>query len=85
MSINIKNPRVHELARQAAALTGQSQTSVIETALERLLAELQTADTIESRGARIDHILADAHRRARITEGDGITVEDLYDDAGLPR
>ena len=30
MGLNIKNERVHELARQAAAVTGKSQTGAIE-------------------------------------------------------
>ena len=33
MSLNIKNERVHELAREAARRTGMNQTSVIEAAL----------------------------------------------------
>ena len=37
MSMNIKNERVHALARQAAQLTGRSQTSAVELALEELL------------------------------------------------
>ncbi len=39
-TLNIKNPRVYELARQASDATGTSMTSVIELALEKLLAEL---------------------------------------------
>lgn len=37
MGLNIKNQRVHDLAREAARITGKSQTSAIEEALERLL------------------------------------------------
>ena len=39
MSLNIKNERVCRLAKQAAALTGQTQVSVLEQALEAFLAE----------------------------------------------
>ena len=39
MSLNIKNERVHALAREAARVTGKTQTGVIEEALERLLKE----------------------------------------------
>ena len=35
MSLNIKNERVHALAREAARITGKSQTGVIEEALEK--------------------------------------------------
>jgi antitoxin VapB len=59
MSINIKNPRVHELARRAAALTGQSQTSVIEAALVRFLDDLEGEEGPNRPRARIDWILAD--------------------------
>jgi len=37
MGLNIKNERVHDLARRAARVTGLSQTSVIEEALVDLL------------------------------------------------
>ncbi|MGH3425128.1 MAG: type II toxin-antitoxin system VapB family antitoxin, partial [Nocardioidaceae bacterium] len=37
MSLNIKNERVHDLAREAAQRTGRTQTSVIEEALAQLL------------------------------------------------
>lgn len=57
MSLNIKKERVHELAREAAAVTGQSQTSVIETALERYLAELRRDGELSPR-TRAEAILA---------------------------
>lgn len=34
-TLNIKNPRVYELAKLLSERTGKSMTSVIETALER--------------------------------------------------
>ena len=39
-TLNIKNQRVYELAKTLSDRTGRSMTSVIETALERQLAEL---------------------------------------------
>lgn len=78
MSLNIKNERVHALARQAARITGRSQTSVIEMALEELLARLSE----QERGSSVDVLLAglqrDIHARGRLD------TADLYDDAGLP-
>jgi antitoxin VapB len=85
MSINIKNPRVHELARRAAALTGESQTSVIERALLRLLDELDAETQAESKRARVDRILADIDRRLTDVDREALSTDDLYDDAGLPR
>lgn len=40
MGLNIKNERVHALAREAALLAGTTQTGAIEVALERYLAEM---------------------------------------------
>ena len=85
MSINIKNPRVHELARRAAALTGESQTSVIEKALERLLEELDADRHAVSQRARVERILADVHRRVSESNLNAMTTDDLYDKYGLPR
>jgi antitoxin VapB len=39
VSLNIKNERVCRLAKEAAALTGQSQVSVLEQALEAFIEE----------------------------------------------
>lgn len=86
MSLNIKNERVHALAREAAARTGQSQTSVIEQALEHLLGELDRDASQAAMRARFDEILDDIHAtmtdetRAALLTG----ADDLYDENGLP-
>jgi antitoxin VapB len=85
MSINIKNPRVHELARRAAALTGESQTSVIERALVKLLDELEAESIADSRRRRVERILADIDRRLTDADRLALSTDDLYDEAGLPR
>ena len=89
MGLNIKNARVHELAKAAARVTGKSQTSAIEEALERLLAAYGS-DPVEARtrvkvevvtGIVADYVAdgGDEQRRVR-------RVEDLYDEStGLPR
>ena len=77
MSLNIKNERVHALAREAARRTGMNQTSVIEAALERLLAEL------DDEAGTIDELIAGLQRDLG-THG-LLSTDDLYDDAGLPR
>lgn len=93
MSLNIKNERTHALVRELAELTGQSQTSAVEAAVERYLQEIRARSAEcdedrrrEARRERIDRALQDlwAHtppdpdfRR----EAD----EALYDEAGLPR
>ncbi|WP_436702039.1 type II toxin-antitoxin system VapB family antitoxin [Nocardioides sp. BYT-33-1] len=90
MSLNIKNPRVHELAREAARLTGKSQTGVIEEALVRLLAEYGVDPAEAERRRRIDMATAISLRwqeRPRVPgEEDRILDDwDLYDpETGLP-
>ncbi|MEZ5184948.1 MAG: type II toxin-antitoxin system VapB family antitoxin [Candidatus Nanopelagicales bacterium] len=77
MSLNIKNERVHELAREAARRTGMTQTSVIEAALERFLVELTEDATA------LDDLIAGLQQDVK-TRGP-LSADDLYDDAGLPR
>jgi antitoxin VapB len=86
MSLNIKNERVHALAREAARLTGQSQTSVIERALEELLARESRESEREERRQQIEELLAEID--ARTTDEDRARarqiMEDMYDENGLP-
>lgn len=89
MGLNIKNPRVHDLAKQAARVTGKSQTGAIEEALERLLrsygadpAHARIAEKIDAVHGLVVEYAADPGDESR----EIATVEDLYDDAtGMPR
>jgi antitoxin VapB len=89
VSLNIKKPRVHELAREAARVTGKSQTAAIEEALERLLAAYDADPAAASTRLKIDVVTglvveynADAGNEQRTLH----RVEDLFDDStGLPR
>ena len=90
MSLNIKNERVHELAREAARVTGKTQTGAIEEALMRLL-EQYGADPAElsreRKLARLNEIIERA-RKLPPPPADTypMTIEDLYDpETGLPR
>lgn len=78
MALNIKNAHVHELAREVALRTGRTQTSAIELALERLLAELERES---SDAARLDRI----HVMQQLAADKPLDSGDLYDEAGLPR
>ncbi|MGI8677800.1 MAG: type II toxin-antitoxin system VapB family antitoxin [Jatrophihabitans sp.] len=81
MSLNIKNEKVHDLAREAAKRAGKSQTSVIEDALRRYLADLDR----ETRRQRADEIVAEMQRSWRESDAPPFTAEDLYDPVtGLP-
>ncbi|MGO1507699.1 MAG: type II toxin-antitoxin system VapB family antitoxin [Microbacteriaceae bacterium] len=89
MGLNIKNERVHSLAREAARVTGGSQTSAIEQALEALLRERGHDPRQADRDARIERMLemGARFRREERPISRGITkVEELYDEkTGLPR
>ena len=63
MGLNIKNERVHRLAREAARVTGRTQTGVIEEALVRLLREYDV-DPDQARTARSPRVSAPHRRRA---------------------
>lgn len=89
MGLNIKNERVHDLAKRAARVTGKTQTGAIEEALLRLL-EAYGADPEQERVAtKIDlvHAIVERYQQAPGSAGRAIrTVEDLYDEAaGMPR
>ena len=85
MSLNIKNEHVHELAREAARLTGKSQTSVIEEALEKLLADLEHERRKVGLKEDIMAIVADFQARLTPEDRERMTTDWLYDDeTGLP-
>lgn len=84
MSLNIKNEHVHALAREAASRTGKTQTSVIEEALARFLAELDEQQARPARHTEIDRILADIDDRLDDSARARMTTDDLYDEHGLP-
>lgn len=87
MALNIKNERVHDLAREAARRAGTSQTSALEAALELYLATLDaTPDDRTVRLQRAHDVVR--QMRSTLTERDRAAIradlEALYDDDGLP-
>lgn len=89
MSLNIKNERVHALAREAARVTGGSQTSAIEEGLRLLLKQHGADPDTAARAERVRRLVAmgERYRREEVVRPHGIaSVDDLYDAAtGLPR
>lgn len=87
MSLNIKNPRVHALAREAAALEGTTQTGAIERALTRLIAEHAAKEALLTKRERVAHL--EVWLAANITDADRVaidkTVAEMYDEDGLPQ
>ena len=87
MSMNIKNPEAHRLAREVAALTGESVTGAVTESLrerlERLRAEQRegTATTLLALGRDTANRLSPEFRTA-----DAEAIDDLlYGVDGLPR
>lgn len=81
MGLNIKNERVHELARQLAEETGVSMTVAIERALDDQLRRLARHKEREYRFNRIKKIVS---RLPPPPPGVTSDHSDLYDDDGLP-
>ncbi len=87
MSLNIKNEETHRLVRRLAELTGQSQTSAVEDAVRRRLAELESEGSREARAAAIARVVERA-RLIAATDPDWVATDwdkELYDESGLPR
>ena len=90
MAMNIKNERIHALAREAGRRTGTTQTSAVEAALEVYLSALPEdvaeARASDERAKKVRALVADFN--AGLTEDDrrGIrmTMRTMYDESGLP-
>ncbi|MGL5818459.1 MAG: type II toxin-antitoxin system VapB family antitoxin [Phycicoccus sp.] len=89
MGLNIKNERVHALAREAARVTGKTQTSAIEEALEQLLRAHGADPDASRRTHKVDlvrSIVAAYAAEPRRADGEIRGADDLYDaETGLPR
>jgi antitoxin VapB len=80
--LNIKSDRAEELVSRLAALTGESKTQVVITALEEKLARMEAErqakiQALKALGARV-RAATPAHLRTS-------DHSDLYDENGLPR
>jgi hypothetical protein len=86
-TLNIKNPRVYELAHELAQATGTSMTSAIEVALEETLHRVRQRGQSDQdkKWADLISLLNDmADRYGPPSDGDPTAF--LYDDeTGLPR
>ena len=90
MSMNIKDPKVHAMARQLAALRGTTVTDAVRQALaaelERSVAEPdRTAQEQQARREALQQLL---ERYQSLQWADGRSSEELqaalYDENGLP-
>jgi antitoxin VapB len=86
MSLNIKNPKAHELAERVARLTGEMLTEAVTSALRERLARLERAEgPHEALYRELKAIAADCRKHFRepwlsVDHGDL-----LYDERGLPK
>jgi antitoxin VapB len=83
MSLNIKDPEAHELARKIAQRTGETMTRAVTEALRERLARLNRAQKPE---ATADDLLAIGRRCAATLKGKPVDHGSLlYDERGLPK
>lgn len=82
MSLNIKDPEAHRLARELARATGQSMTRAVTEALrDRLKVVTQAKGK-----AGLEELMAIAKQSAALVKEPYLDHGDwLYDDNGLPR
>lgn len=81
MSLNIKNQRACDVVREAAELSGLTQTAVVVTAVEEFIHRL----TREQRAAQVEDTLREMHGLVASSTGPA-DPDFLYDPAtGLPR
>jgi len=85
MSLNIKQPRAHEIAAQLAKLTGESLTTAVVRSLEE---RLEREEQKRSKGAKTERVREFLKRYThRIPEEMKNFDYDawLYDEYGLPK
>ena len=83
MALNIKNPETERLARELAALTGETITETVVKALRQRLKR----ETAKTRVGLKDEIMAISRRASRLPRRTGQTPEEIidYDTRGVPR
>jgi antitoxin VapB len=78
-TLNIKDPKVYELAGELARRRATSMTGAVRQALTEALE--RTRLTPEEKVRR----MTETAKRAQAIEGPWLTDDDLYDEWGLPR
>lgn len=83
MTLNIKDPEAHELARKLAEQTGETMTRAVTEALRERLARVRRAHRPE---AAASELLAIGRRCAATLKGKPVDHGILlYDERGLPK
>jgi antitoxin VapB len=84
MSLNIKSAETHRLARELAALTGESVTEAVTVAVRERLQRTRPRGTAGLAEQLLD-IGRDSAQRLREPSRSADHGELLYDERGLPR
>lgn len=83
MTLNIKDPEAHELARKIAAQTGETMTRAVTEALRERLSRLNKTRKSKS---TVDELLAIGRRCAASLKREPVDhAVLLYDEHGLPK
>jgi len=83
MTLNIKDPEAHKLARKLAEQTGETMTRAVTEALRERLARVSLA--VKAEGG-VDDLLAIGRRCAATLKGKPVDHGALlYDERGLPK
>lgn len=85
MSMNIKSQEAHDLARELAALTGETVTQAVTTALRDRLRQVRREQDKEARLQRMREISQRMAARMTPEFRDLDVNEFLYDERGLPK
>lgn len=85
MALNIRDPEVHELAREVATATGETITDAVKASLKERLERVKGVGEAE-RQRRYDALMAFARRWRELPIEDPRTDEEIlgYDEHGLP-
>jgi len=82
MSLNIKDPEVHQLARAISRATGESMTSIVRQALRERYARIER----QKGKASVEELPTFADRAAAHLKRPYVDhAKLLYDDNGLPK
>lgn len=86
MTLNIRDPEVHDLAREVAQETGETMTQAVKTALRERLDRLRATSDAE-REQRVQAILEWAAKWREAPAIDPRSPDEIlgYDESGLPR
>jgi antitoxin VapB len=83
MTLNIKDPEAHKLARKIAQQTGETMTRAVTEALRERLSRLNSSQRSKS---KTEDLLAIGKRCAATLKGKPVDHASLlYDEHGLPR